>query len=139
MPIKTYTEAVETLFKKEETLDYSLKKMKEAVAFFDHPEKTMKIIHVTGTNGKGSVCAMVFSILKHAGKKVGLFISPHIVEIRERFQTEKGMISEQDFVDIVNQVVACPIQLSYFEKCVMIAFLFFAKMECEYVILEVGM
>ena len=64
-----------------------------------HPERKMKLIHVAGSNGKGSVCAYLSSILKAAGKEVGLFTSPHLVKINERFKINGEMISDERFVN----------------------------------------
>ncbi len=62
------------------------------------PEEEMKIIHVAGTNGKGSVCAYLCSMLAEGGYSVGMFTSPHLVEMRERFRTDKGLVTEEQFV-----------------------------------------
>lgn len=60
-----------------------------------HPERKMKLIHVAGSNGKGSVCAYLSSILKAAGKEVGLFTSPHLVKINERFKINEEDVSDE--------------------------------------------
>ena len=62
------------------------------------PDRRMRIIHVAGTNGKGSVCAYMCSILEAAGYRVALFTSPHLVDIRERFVVDGEMISKEDFL-----------------------------------------
>lgn len=59
------------------------------------PQKNQKVIHVAGTNGKGSVCAFISSILKEAGKKAGLFTSPHLERINERFMISGEMVSDE--------------------------------------------
>ena len=63
-----------------------------------HPEESFQVIHVAGTNGNGSVCAFIASILRHAGKRTGLFISPHLVKINERFQINQEEVSDQVFL-----------------------------------------
>ena len=64
-----------------------------------HPEEQYKVIHVAGTNGKGSVCAFTASILQHAGYRTGLFISPHLVKINERFQIDQEPVSDDCFLE----------------------------------------
>ena len=82
-----YTEAVAYI---EETPKFTKKNKPEntweLLERIGHPERRMKVIHVAGTNGKGSVCAFLSSILIHAGYRTGLFTSPHLVNITERFQ-----------------------------------------------------
>jgi len=136
--IKTFKEAIENLFKNEIIKDYSLEKIKKATKLLWNPENDFKIIHVAWTNWKGSVSKMVFSVLKEAWKKVWVFTSPHLIDIRERFETDSGLITESDFVEILNRILDLKIDLSYFDKCVLIALLYFQKSKCEYVVLEVG-
>ena len=63
------------------------------------PDKNRKIIHVAGTNGKGSVCAFLSSMLEEGGYRCGLFTSPHLVKINERFQINEVMVSDQVFLE----------------------------------------
>lgn len=65
-----------------------------------HPETMYPVIHVAGTNGKGSTCSFLASILKQSGKKVGLFTSPHLIKINERIRIGDEEISDTDFVEI---------------------------------------
>lgn len=104
-----------------------------------NPHNSYKIIHIAGTNGKGSVSQMCFSILKKRGKKVGIFTSPHLITIRERWQTNKGYISKQDFTRITNIIQDIWCELSFFEKCCVLWFLYFQQQWCEYAIIEVGL
>lgn len=135
--IKTFKQALDNLFKIEILRDYTLDKIKKATALLWNPQNDFKIIHVAWTNWKWSVSKMIFSVLKQAGKKVWVFTSPHLIDIKERFETKKGLISENDFVEILNKILKLKIDLSYFEKCVLIALLYFQKQKCEYVVLEV--
>jgi len=64
-----------------------------------HPERAMTLVQVGGTNGKGSVCAMLAAILQAAGRRVGLYTSPHLIDIRERIRVDGRSISEADFPD----------------------------------------
>ena len=69
-----------------------------------HPEKTLKIIHVAGSNGKGSVCAYLNRILIQHGFRTGLFTSPHLVDVRERILIDNEMVSKSDFVQAFDRV-----------------------------------
>ena len=69
-----------------------------------HPEKTLKIIHVAGSNGKGSVCAYLNRILIQHGFRTGLFTSPHLVDVRERIRIDNEMVSKSDFVQAFDRV-----------------------------------
>src|SRR3989338_9609684 len=80
-----------------DNMNILLKKLK-------NPEQSLKAIHVAGTNGKGSVCAMLSSILKEAGYKVGMYISPHLKDFRERFLINGKKISVKDFMKYFNKV-----------------------------------
>ncbi len=135
--IKTYKEALDKIFTIENTEDYSLKKMKKAIKLLNDPLKNIKVVHITGTNWKGSVSKMIFSILKSANKQVWVFTSPHLIDIRERFLIDSWEITKEEFVDFLNQILDLNLDLSYFEKCVLIAILFFQKRKVEYAIFEV--
>ncbi len=97
--ISTFEEAESYL---NETPRFTTKNTMEDTRAFLHrlgdPDRKMKIIHVAGTNGKGSVCAYMRSILEAAGYRVALFTSPHLVDIRERFVVEGKMVSKEDFL-----------------------------------------
>lgn len=107
------------------------------------PDRKMKIIHVAGTNGKGSVCAYMRSILETAGYGVAVFTSPHLVDIRERFVVEGAMISKEDFLraflrvyDLIDFQVYHP---SYFEYLFFIAMILFPERNPDFCILETGL
>lgn len=114
------------------------------------PEEEMKIIHVAGTNGKGSVCAYLCSMLAEGGYSVGMFTSPHLVEMRERFRTDKGLVTEEQFVwgfDYVMERLGEMRRLSgkpdyhptFFELLFLMGMVIFRKEGVEYLILETGM
>src|SRR6201993_2681990 len=69
-----------------------------------NPQKQLRFIHVAGTNGKGSTCAMLESIYRAAGLRVGLFTSPHLVSFRERIQINRQFISETDVIRLVEEL-----------------------------------
>lgn len=101
-----------------------------------------KIIHVAGTNGKGSVCAMLESIYRSAGYTVGLFTSPHLLDIRERIQINRSNIPEKEFCllyrFITNQASREGVRLSYFQILTILALMYFQKSKVEVIILESG-
>ena len=70
-----------------------------------HPERSYPVIHVAGTNGKGSTCSFLASILEQSGKRTGLFTSPHLVKINERFRVNQNIISDEDFVKIFDETM----------------------------------
>jgi dihydrofolate synthase/folylpolyglutamate synthase len=136
--VNNYNDIISYIFDFELVRDYSLEKVKKCAMLLWNPQNSYKVIHITGTNGKWSTCNMCFSILREWWKKVGIFSSPHIVDIRERFRTQDGLISQEDLIAIVNKIIALDIPLSYFEKCTLIAFEHFRQQWCEYAVIEVG-
>ena len=108
-----------------------------------HPERTLKYVHVTGTNGKGSTCAMLASMLQKAGYKTGLYTSPYIVRFNERIQINGVQISDADICRITEQIkpLADSIfeQPTEFEMVTALGFAYFAEQKCDIVVTEVGM
>lgn len=108
-----------------------------------NPEKSLKVIHVAGTNGKGSVCSYIESCLRNQGYRVGLFTSPHLNTIRERIQINRELISEEDFTryfNLVYEVISTNnINLAYFDFFFGIAMLYFNEQKVDYVVLETGL
>ncbi|RSI98587.1 bifunctional folylpolyglutamate synthase/dihydrofolate synthase [Streptococcus mitis] len=122
-----------------------LGRMQRAVDLLGNPEETYPIIHVTGTNGKGSTIAFMRELFVAHGKKVGTFTSPHIVSIHDRICINGQPIAEEDFVRIANQVkemektlLETHDQLSFFELLTLIALLYFKEQGVDLVLLEVG-
>jgi len=127
-----------------------LERIQKACELFNHPEKKIPSIHIAGTNGKGSTAAMLQSILTEAGYKVGLFTSPHLVRVNERFRIGNEEISDEELEEILNSIqVKIPLSpplhkgdrehLSFFELCTLIAFLYFAKHQVDLAVIEVGL
>ena len=81
------------------TSKHSVEETREFLRLLGDPDRDMRIIHVAGTNGKGSVCACMNSILEAAGYRTALFTSPHLVSIRERFVVEGKMAAEEEFLE----------------------------------------
>lgn len=103
------------------------------------PKNKFKVIHIAGTNGKGSVCAYVSAALKSAGYKTGLFISPHIFDIRERIGINGEKISESDFARLIGRVSEISAPLTAFECLTLVAFMYFNEMNVEVAVLETGL
>ena len=101
-----YTEAVEYINEIPKfTTKNKFEHTKEMMRRLGNPEAHMKIIHVAGTNGKGSVCAFLSSMLVEAGKRTGLFTSPHLVKINERFQVNHVEATDEEFLDAFLKVM----------------------------------
>lgn len=122
-----------------------LERMQSAVNLLGNPEQAYPIIHVTGTNGKGSTIAFMRELFVSHGKKVGTFTSPHIVSIHDRICINGQPISDADFIRLADQVKAMEQrllethdQLSFFELLTLIALLYFREQEVDLVLLEVG-
>lgn len=103
------------------------------------PQKNYKTIHVTGTNGKGSVCAMLAEILKCDGRTVGLFTSPHLESYCERIRINGENISESDFAVTIEKVKNCGVQATQFEILTAAAFEYFSRRKVEIAVIEVGL
>lgn len=111
-----------------------------------NPQDQLKVIHVAGTNGKGSVCAMLGSVLMEAGHTVGLFTSPHLIDYNERLQINRIPISHDDFEQIALKIQKVCKQIEedgeetprFFDVMTAMAFVYFAKKEVDLVILETG-
>lgn len=141
--IRTYEQAVEYIlnvpkFTKKNDMDDTKRFLRKLGA----PDKSMKIIHIAGTNGKGSVCAYLCSVLKEAGFRVGMFTSPHLVDIRERFKLNGEMISEEQFLEAflhVYENIEEGYHPTFFEYLFFMGMLLFKRAEVEYCILETGL
>lgn len=122
-----------------------LGRMQQAVDLLGNPEKTYPIIHVTGTNGKGSTIAFMRELFVAHGKKVGTFTSPHIISINDRICINGQPIADEDFIRTANQVkemektlLETHDHLSFFELLTLIALLYFKEQDVDLVLLEVG-
>ena len=120
-------------------IDLSLDRIKTVLEKLGNPQDSLKCIHVAGTNGKGSTCAMLDSILREAGYKVGLYTSPHIFDYTERIKISGVEISKKEFSILFEEVYSKGIHLTEFEILTTMMFLYFKKNDVEIVILETGM
>src|SRR5215207_6461927 len=111
-------------------------------ALAGNPQEHLRFIHVAGTNGKGSTCAMLESIYRAAGLRVGLFTSPHLISFRERIQVDRQLISEAEVADDASAVHKLLNEFSkdthptFFEVVTVMALRYFAAQRCELVIWE---
>lgn len=116
--------------------------LKNIQVLFDeigHPEKNLKCIHVAGTNGKGSVCAMIFYILREAGYKVGLYTSPHLKKFNERIMINEHFITDKEIVDYFLKIKPYITNQSFFEITTAMTLFYFYENNVDYAILEVGL
>ena len=120
-----------------------LSRMEEMMALLHNPQQRLHVVHVAGTNGKGSCCAMLSSILKKAGYRTGMYTSPHLLRFEERFLVDGREISEEDFcrtAEIVSEAAAfMEDKPTEFEILTAMAFVYFDMMKCDAVMLEVGL
>ena len=121
----------------------SLDAMRGLVGVMGEPQADVRTVHVTGTNGKGSVSAMVSSLLAAAGLRVGGYSSPHVDTVRERLTMDGELISEEAFIDLVADLEryagAAPEQPSYFELLTAAALLWFNNEAVDAAVVEVGL
>ena len=82
------------------TMDLGLGRIRETLEKLGNPERSLRVIHIAGTNGKGSTAAMISSILAEAGYKVGMFTSPHLTDVRERIRISGKMIGKENVVKL---------------------------------------
>jgi dihydrofolate synthase/folylpolyglutamate synthase len=113
------------------------------VEVLENPQQSLRFIHVAGTNGKGSVCAMLESICRAQRLKTGLFTSPHLVRYNERIQVNRRSIPDAEVIRGINEIRAVisehDLNPSFFEITTALAFLYFLKSEVDIVILETGL
>jgi dihydrofolate synthase/folylpolyglutamate synthase len=152
--VSNLTEAQEYLFslipKQERTKfpgDLGLARAKYFLTLLDNPQEKLRVVHVAGTSGKGSTCYLLSTALKGLGFKVGLTLSPHLLDIRERFQINNDLLPEAEFCQHLNELIPYVEQVekagfgrvTYFEILVVLAFWVFAKNKVDYAVVETGM
>jgi len=113
--------------------------MQEACALFGHPERSFRAVHVAGTNGKGTVSAFLSSMHRAAGKKVGLYTSPHLIRYAERIRIDGEPIADDLLTELIHRVLDRAPDLTFFEATTLIAFVAFAEAKVERAVLEVGL
>ena len=104
-----------------------------------NPHRDMRMVHVAGTNGKGSVCALTAAVLSSSGVKTGLFTSPHLIDIRERIQIDGNLITEEQFARILSEVLEAEQEkMTFFELLTCAAFLHFQREGVGAAVIETG-
>ena len=124
-----------------------LERMTELLELLGNPHEDLKIIHVAGTNGKGSTCRYMYSVLQEAGYKTGLYTSPFLEKFNERIEYDGEMISDEDLAYYTEKVLTAAEKMTdaghqsptEFEVVTAIAFAYYKDKKCDYVILEVGL
>lgn len=150
MSLRTYTEALDYLYglvdyERRPPGDperYDLARVRRLTRALGHPERSYRIVHVAGTKGKGSTCAMLESVLRANGLKTGLYTQPHLHTFRERIQVAGEMISEARFVSALSAFLPLVDEiegLTTYELATALALRHFADQEVEVAVLEVGL
>lgn len=144
---KKYNEAVKFLDEIPQFVENTgVWRTEKMLAAMGNPENELKIIHVAGTNGKGSTCAYMESVLSANGYSVGLFTSPHLTDIRERIQFGRSLISKELFLEgfeavktAQDKLYADNVRLAYFDWLMGIAIYAFSKENVDFVVMETGL
>lgn len=146
---ESYSAVSEYLFAlKAGGVKFGIDRMTRLAEALGHPERLYPVIHVAGTNGKGSVSAMLESILRHAGWRTGLYTSPHLVRLGERVQVDRRLLTEDEIVAYTRELRPIAERLgaagpdehpSFFEFMTAMAFLQFARKKVDVAVVEVGL
>jgi dihydrofolate synthase/folylpolyglutamate synthase len=150
VPLAGYAAVQDYLFGlKTAGLKFGVDRMRILSDLLGHPERAVPCVHVAGTNGKGSVSAMVESILRASGRRTGLYTSPHLVRLGERVQVNRTILSEEEITAFVRELQPVADRIasegglddrpSFFEFMTAMAFLQFARRNCECSVIEVGL
>lgn len=137
-----FKEILDYLEKKQESrILLGLDRVRHVLEALGNPQDTLRVIHVAGTNGKGSVCQMLYSVFLEAGFPAGEYSSPHLFEITERVHASGRAITEDDFTSIAERLfeVSGHERLTYFEFITCLAFVYFQEIGADPVLLETGL
>jgi dihydrofolate synthase/folylpolyglutamate synthase len=122
---------------------FSLSSIRKFLRKAGNPEKALKVIHIAGTNGKGSVCAMLNAALTEEGYKAGMYTSPHLIRVNERIRINNKLISDKELEKWTRKINYMQkkhgITLTFFEILTIIAYLYFRENKVDYAVLETGM
>ena len=148
----TYPDSVEFLYalgNEIRTAKFELATIRAVVAELGNPERSFRVVHIAGTNGKGSTCAMIEAALRTAGYKTGLYTSPHLVEPTERIQIAGRQVSAEEFASAFNRVHIAAEQMiaeerlafhpTYFETVTAMGFLLFRDAGIDIAVIETGL
>lgn len=122
-------------------IELGLGRVRAHLSRLGDPQDEVPCFHVAGTNGKGAACAMLASVLRAAGYRTGLYISPHLLSVRERVSVDGRLISEADFARLLERAFAVDQEskLTYFELLTSVAFQYFRERNCDVTVLETGL
>ncbi len=122
-------------------VDWGLGRVEAALKALGHPERRSPALHVGGTNGKGSVASTCASVLERAGKRTGLYTSPHLCSVRERFQVGGRPVADERLIAYADEIRAtvADSHLTFFEAATVLAFHVFAREEVDVQVIEVGL
>lgn len=142
--MNAYTKCVKLLTSKEKFhIELGLGRVAQILNILGNPQDKIKTIHIAGTNGKGSTCAILNCILQECGYKVGLFTSPHLVKYNERIQVNSSPISDDALCSILQEINQISqennIYLTEFEILTVAGFLYFARENVDFAVIEVGL
>jgi len=120
---------------------WGLDRVHGALEALGHPERCAPVVHVAGTNGKGSVCSTIASILNTSGVRTGLYTSPHLISLTERFQVAGHTIGEDRLLHVAGEIrdVIVTHGLTFFEAMTVLGFTLFREMDVEVQVIEVGL
>src|SRR5689334_18162951 len=123
--------------------NFDLDRMRTLLRKLGNPQDKFRTVHVAGTKGKGSTCAMVAAMLEANGYKVGLYTSPHLIDIRERIKINGHMISHHDFAKLAKRIEPLVLRAkpmpTYFDTLTAIAFEHFAEHKVDIAVIETGL
>src|SRR4051812_10133524 len=123
--------------------NFDLDRMRTLLRKLGNPHDQFKSVHVAGTKGKGSTCAMIAAMVQANGHKVGLYTSPHLTDIRERIQINGEMISQADFARLVRLIEPIVMKSrptpTYFDVLTAVAFKYFAEQKVDLAVIETGL
>lgn len=135
-----YRELISELYKKRTNgVKLGLERVLSVLEKLGNPHKSFKPIHIAGTNGKGSVSKIIYTLLRAHGLNTGLFTSPHLTRFTERIVVNDREISEQEVVRLIEKIRPFTEELTFFEYVTIMAFLYFKEQMVEYAVLETGM
>lgn len=135
-----YEQALEAIRSRSNfSLEPTLERITKALELLGNPQEKFSAIHIAGTNGKGSTAAMCASVLKEQGFKTGLFISPYIIDFRERIQINNRFIDKESLCRLTKKVADLELLLTEFEFVTAIGFLYFAEQNCDIAVIETGL
>ncbi|MFI5363480.1 MAG: bifunctional folylpolyglutamate synthase/dihydrofolate synthase [Elusimicrobiota bacterium] len=138
----TFASALAALEARQEArIELGLGRVLRHLSRLGDPQDRIPVFHVAGTNGKGSTCAMLSSVLRASGRRVGLYVSPHLLDVRERISIDGRPISKAAFARLMARALRADREnrLTYFELLTSIAFQYFAESKCDISVLETGM